>query len=229
MGSSPMGRFLRAVKEREARSGKGDTSYPYYHVSDHPKTPRAHPSPKHNDPVGVFLFPKGHNVEVEWSTKKYRWDAKLKPGLKLLPLNDNTFGWDLFERLIKKVGFLTWRALWTKITEDKGRGELPDVYYSLWAHIDNGERSTGDTIRDAFQSYLTKEPWRQYIILRDTVRDPAKFQRFLVSLGYDGLDDTDGSVIYGGEPQIVIFDEKNIEWLLPREKNVSDKNVYRLS
>jgi GNAT superfamily N-acetyltransferase/8-oxo-dGTP pyrophosphatase MutT (NUDIX family) len=212
--------WVEAAAKDEA--GITDTDFPYFHVSDHPETPRHNDKPKkpHFDPNGIFLFVKGEKVGVaEWQRKKYRWDAKLAPGTKLLDLDSMgpTSAWEL----IRRAGIKTpqdcydvleydWEPEAEQMESDCGTPDAPDFEKKFWSNyftIDHAATAA-------------------YTIIRAHFKDRYKFTQFFRELGYDGIYDTHGAIYYE-EPQVVMMNPDKIIWG-KREKNTPDPKIYRI-
>jgi oligoribonuclease (3'-5' exoribonuclease) len=211
-------------------AGVEDTLFPYFHVSDHPETPSIRETTKrgehYHDPYGIYLFPKGEGVDVlEWSTKKYRWDARLKPGAKIKYISNFTTHekWTL----LKKARILTGLDFYAALRSGKGEDEIE--FEHLQEIIEGGD---GDSVHptEADMQEVFKEHGLQDVMwfraLRAHFSDRGKFTEFWKAQGFDGIEDDVGAV-FAGEPQLIVFNPNIIKWG-PREENESDSKVYRL-
>jgi 8-oxo-dGTP pyrophosphatase MutT (NUDIX family) len=213
-----------ATSSQKNTAGIKDVDYPYFHVSNHPEIPSVHSESGriYFDPEGIYLFKKGTYIDVsEWSAKKYRWDAKLKPGtkIKLLSGFTSTEKWEIWKKAGIKTGLDAFNAA-------KQRKDI-----SEWnSFLENSGGNINDPTEEDIQKALGDGPsdYLWFTTLRSYFHDRKKFTQFWKDLGIDGIED-DQEIIYSGEPdQLIIFNPDVIEWG-PREENEPDSKVYRLS
>ena len=57
----------------------------WYHYSDHDSV-EVNPSPSHQDPLGVYLFPASFIPKGHWENFKFKYEITLKPKLNVLDL-----------------------------------------------------------------------------------------------------------------------------------------------
>lgn len=219
------------TKSNNTFSSVKDTDFPYYRVSDSKRKPSATEDDSRHDPYGIYLFIKGEYVDVGgWSDMKYRWDAKLKSGTRLLDLGNIKL--PLAIKLFKSAGLPTLRDVWNVGKQDGVGGsydipeeEVNNLFYPLTVGKDN---PTDDDLR---KNLMSKKHINAYRILRlqyPYFKTNKAFSQIFESAGYDGLKDDDGGgAIYPMEPQIIIFNPANIIWG-NLEKNIVDDDVYCL-
>lgn len=220
--------FLNNVKTKYIIANIENSDYPYYHVSDHPELPKATSTQRH-DPWGIYLFIKGEYVGLSaWANKKYRWDAKLKPGVRILDLSKVTT--DIAKKLFTLFKLPTLRDVWDlgdrksdPSTYDNPREERDNFFYPLKGNPSDVE------LKNNFEhnKYLGHALYRILRLQYPHIGLNNKtFSNLFQKLGYDGIKDT-VNAIYPDEPQLIIFDEKNIIWG-EQEKNTPDSNVYQI-
>ena len=211
--NSFLNKIVSMIREQDNSAGIEDTDYPYFHVSDHPEKPTVHYGGQHKDPAGIYLFYKGIPVDqTDWKPKKYRWDAKIKPGANILDVN---------------------RFAWNEILAEIGIEDFDDYIYNLDLREDHGMDLAA--IQDYYEIWKDEkeddEDMRAdvaWALLRNHFNDQKKFTSFLKSKGIDAIEDDSGDVIFYGEPQMIVINPSVIEWG-PKEENVTDPKVYQLN
>lgn len=133
----------------------------------------------------------------EWAEKKWRWDARLKSEDGYLTVEQ--FGKD-FDKVMAKLGVSGVKDLMDILKQV--RDDFHEIYHEI------KEEQNFEEIR----SYFKNNPWLFYEFVRGYHQDRKAMTQFFQSLGYKGIIDQEGCCVYGGEPQIIVFDPKNIEW-----------------
>lgn len=252
-----VGRWDELKEDERDTAGVDDTDYPYYHVTDHPNKPTVRKdytkftgNKRHDwEPYGIFLFPKGEEVvTIGYGERKWRWDAKLKPGTKILDINvPGTMSKLLHEAKVTPYSVIS------RIGGSMGYygSRLSDLMEAIYAkQEDAGEKGDWSTIvsrlrgaqesenfADAFKEQLAPiyAGWKEWLMPEGYVdtdrgwaalvahfsKDKAdSITKFLKSQG-DVISDKDGNAFYDGEPQILVVNPNVIQWL-KREKNSAD-------
>jgi len=222
------GNYVSKLEIKKILSGVKDTDYPYYRVSNSSQKPTATEDNKRHDPYGVYLFIKGQPIDVsgEWSDKKWRWDAKLKKGVKILDLDKMNAS--VVSKLFATVGLTTFTAIWDLHKMEKHRGaydnpeeEIHNFFYPLHPYTD---KPTEAELKKAFRPN-GNAVYRVLRLLYPTKFKTNKiFSELFIKAGFDALLDT-VDAIYPLEPQLIVFNPANVIWG-ERERNVPDDNVY---
>jgi hypothetical protein len=224
--------FFDALKLKYGvEGGVNDKDYPYYRVSDNPANPSATEDNKRHDPYGVYLFIKKQYVDIEdWGGKRYRWDAKLKPGLKLL--NFAKMPKSVGFAILKAAGFKTMTEIWNLHALKQGsrydipKEEVSHFFYPLNPSEDNPSE---EQLQKIANKNISNNP-NVYRIIRlvypTKIKTNRNFSKIFQRLGYDGILDLDGAMMTL-EPQLIVFNPKNVIWH-QREENVIDGKIYRL-
>jgi len=231
MGINVEGNCVSKIEIKKVLSGIKNTDYPYYRVSNSSQKPAATENNKRHDPYGVYLFIKGEPVDVSgmWSDAKWRWDAKLKSGAKILDLSkmNASLAFDLF----KIAGLTNYTAIWDlhKMKPHSGAYDRPEeeVEY-LFSLNPNKDKPSEDQLKKAFNNVNGNSAYRVLRLLYSTkFKTNKKFSELFIKAGFDALLDT-VNAIYPNEPQLIVFNPTNVIWG-ERERNESDDNVYMIS
>ena len=227
--------FLKSLKLKYGvEGGVKDKDYPYYRVSNNPAKPSATEDNKRHDPYGVYLFIKKKYVDItDWGTKRYRWDAKLKPGLKLLNFAKmpKSVGFALF----KAAGFKTMTEIWNLHLRQQGsRYDIPAEEVAHFFHpLQPGkDKPSEEELQKIANKNISNNP-NVYRIIRlvypTKIKTNRNFSKIFQRLGYDGILDLDGAIMTL-EPQLIVFNPQNVIWG-EREENVidgKDGSIYKL-
>lgn len=81
-----MGSIRDHIRLAEALS---EWSGEWVHFTDHPML-TVRPKPYHRDPVGIYFFPKDFTPIAFWKAKPYRFEARIKPGARILDVASMT-------------------------------------------------------------------------------------------------------------------------------------------
>jgi hypothetical protein len=177
-------------------------SYPYFHVSNFPETPRLPENAyKGGDPTGIYLGIKGKKYTTKsfpWDQKSYYWDAKLKAGVKLYNMASWTSS-DFFKFL--HLGAIKENDIVSYMKKHPSDWDL------------DGLKEAKDTAR-WLESYAIKYPSSSYQLLKDYIGNGDDLAILFKKAGYGGVIDEEGDHIYDieTEPQLVIFKPSDIEF-----------------
>lgn len=185
---------LFGIPLNEYEVKKGDSSYSFFHVTNYETPPKRVTATKYKDPVGIYLFYKDAYIDVKvWEEKKYRWDAQIKSGAKILDL-------DHMDQALR-IDFL----------EKAGIKLTPESISELLKK----EEALSYSVDDFFEQLEDREPANGYMIyelLRAYFSSSIRFASFWKKYSYDVLSDEVGEVIYTGEPQAIVLNPQVIEW-----------------
>ena len=170
----------------------------WYHFSDVDYV-KLKPQPSHSDPAGIYMFPDYALDELKayWKKKKYRFTINLKPNLNILDLDELTKKQEL--EIIRKLNTQNDEQL-KKFMKYFNTEE--ETYYNFWQYI----RAIYDrTVYGRENSNVSRSEF--------------------MKLGYDGI--FSKKIIHSYEPQIIIFDEKNINIIKVEERDdIYSPNLY---
>lgn len=227
-------------------AGIKDTDFPYYHVSDHSQKPSTLKTYKQElgnkrgeiEPFGIYLFPKNEPTIKSWADKKYRWDAKFKPGTKIVKLSNSLL------KMVEdaKVTLLNVLRNGNKIDLDYNEGNFLYLLETLELESDLDEDSYIPTLEmyhhspdlykkeagpliKAFKEWIGDGGSHAWLSLMLHFNDSEKFSSFLKKYGDVILDDNNS--IYYNEPQLIVLNPSVIEWG-ERENNTADPDVYKM-
>jgi hypothetical protein len=185
-----MSNFKSKVTSLYVLADEVKVNYPYFHVTNFPGTPSVH---------NIYLGIKGEKYSTssyDWIGKKYLWNARLNPNIKLYKPDED---WDLgeFESAASRIGF-----------EESYMTASKDSDISFYQELIEEKFGSLDLLVD-------NRPQYGFHILKAFSENG--FFNFFRLKGYQGIYDTEGKYLYEGadltkEPQILIFNPKDIIW-----------------
>lgn len=194
--------------------------YPYYRLSD--SKDFTYSAARTGDPYAVYLFIKGKHVDVDlWNETKYQCDARVLPGAKILDLS--LLSTPIAMALFKEAGFRSLGQIFTlgKMKIHNGYDNPDEEVRHLFSDQYDPRKDTPseDELKEALVSSGLGHFVFRIIRVISHAMSPHEFSQIFVRAGYDCLLDT-VDAIYPGEPQLLVFDEKLIEWGIPFDRKL---------
>jgi hypothetical protein len=167
------------------------------------------PKAKHSDPTGIYFFPKEFNPPSSFSSKKYKFSAKLKPDAKVLDFSKIT------------------REEMTRLADLAGIErfvEIDDLYYSI-KNVFNMSKKTNKK-PGSFNRFFINAGYDAIFDDIDVVY--GKNEKQLIVLNQKCLDDVDMIInTYPIYDEMVFSSEEIIKRLTPYSDSVESSKIKK--